>query len=378
MMSNEEFLKRLEAALTGRVPQEDVDDAMCYHREYFAEAGENAANEIPAPEEVAAQIIRDREAYLRKRQLHWAKPAIVAAICVAVVVTIGMLGGRMLLGRLIGWNTRDAIPTARPDISAIDQVTVVEDWGTAEVLAGTEHGFHHYQEGDRVYTDLEVGTVFESIVIEGVSDNVTITRGTDFSLGLWHDRRENVDCQVRDGVLCITGSVKGTLSAGFQPGEISITIPEVAGFYRIQVETDLGDIYMDGVSVGEVELDTDLGDISVSGGTFDLLDCDSDMGDVSVSSVEAARLKCECDCGNIEVIEFDATETELVADLGSVTAIATGSIRDYDLELAVDLGEIKVNGERKKSGSYAQSVGADRSLHAKADTGSITLDFMQD
>lgn len=65
-MSNEEFLNRLETALRDRVPREDVDDAMNYHREYFSEAGENAAEELPAPEAVAEQIVREREEYLRK------------------------------------------------------------------------------------------------------------------------------------------------------------------------------------------------------------------------------------------------------------------------------------------------------------------------
>lgn len=376
-MSNEEFLKRLEDALCGRVPQEEVEDALRYHREYFAEAGENAANEIPVPEEVAAQIIQEREAYLRKRQLHWAKPAIVAAICVAAVVTIGTMGGGMLLGRLLGWNTREVIPTARPEPAVIDQVTVAEAWGTAEVMEGTGHDFRHYQEGDRIYTELEADDIFESIVIEGVSDDVTITQANDFSLGLWHDQREQVDCQMQDGVLHITGEVKSALSAGFQRGEINITIPEGAKLYRIQVETDMGNIYLSDVSAGEVELNADLGNITVSGGIFDLLDCESDMGDVSVSSVMTSVLKCECDSGSVEAVEFDAVETELVADLGSVTAIATGSVSDYDLELSVGLGELRLNGEKKKPNSYYQTVQTDRSLHAKVDTGNITLDFIE-
>lgn len=379
-MSNEEFLKRLEAALSGQVPQEEVDDALNYHREYFAEAGENAANEIPAPEEVAAQIIRERNDYLRKRQLRWARPAIIAALGVGLVLTFGMMGGRWIAGNLLGWGGRVVGSVAYATPEPISQVTVTDVVGeatdTAYVMEGTDDAFYHRQEGDRDYMYSGQDIYFESIVIEGVSGNVFIGVGNSFMVDLWHDDRETVDCQVRDGVLHITGKVTGALSTGFQQGQINIIVPEDGGLYRIQVETDMGDISLERVSAGEVELDTELGNISVSGGMFDLLDCDSDMGDVTVTSVEAAMLKCSCDAGIIEAVEFDATEAELVADLGSITAIAAGNASGYDLELEVDLGELKLNGE-KRSNSYFQTVHADRSIHAKVDTGNITLDFME-
>lgn len=374
-MSNEEFLKRLEAALNGRVPQEEVDDAMRYHREYFAEAGENAADGIPAPEEVATQIIQERAEYLRKRQLKWAMPAIIIAVCVGLVATFGALGGHLLLQRWIGWGAHDPVRTAAPDPYVIDQVTVTE--GTAAYVEETaDSGFYQRQEGDRVYVYSDRDISFESIVIEGVSDHVTITRADSFAVDLWHDQRETLDCWVQDNVLHITGAVKGITSTGFEQGQIDIAVPEDAGLYRFQVETDMGDIFLDGVNAGEAELSTDLGNVTVSSGMFDLLDCDSDMGDVSVTSVETITLKCECDAGNVEAVEFDAVETELSADLGSIIAIATGSAEDYDLELEVDLGELQLNGE-KKPNSYFQTVHADRSLHAKVDTGSLTLDFTQ-
>lgn len=369
-MSNEEFLKRLEAALAGRVPQEELDDAMNYHREYFAEAGENAADSIPTPEEVAAQIIREREGYLRKRQLKWAMPAVIAALFVGVVATIGIFGGRTLLGRWIGWGVQD--PVAQPDPFAIDEVTVI---GEACVTEGTG-GLYQRQEGDTVYISGELDTPVERIVIEGVSDHVTITPGAVFSVDLWHDQRESLDCSVKNGTLHITGKVEGVLSMGLQQGQITLTVPENFGVYQIQVDTDMGDIYMENITAGEAELSADVGTITVSSGTFDRLDCDSDMGDVTVMSVEAAVLQCEADTGNIEAIELSAAQADLSADLGSITAVAEGSFKEYDLELEVDLGELKLNGE-KKSNSYSQSVLGDRSIHAKVGAGNLTLDFTQ-
>lgn len=377
-MSNEEFLRRLEAALTGRVPQEELDDAMNYHREYFAEAGENAADGIPAPEEVAAQIIREREGYLRKRQIRWAMPAIVIALCVGLVATVGILGGHSLLQRWIGWG-RTSTPTAAlerttPPILSEAVTDVVE--GEASYVTEGTGGLFQSQEGDTVYVSGELDSSVERIVIEGVSDHVTITPGGGFFVDVWHDQQELLDCNVKDGTLYMTGKLKGTLPAGAQQGQITITVPEDLRLSRIEVETDLGDIYLESITAGEVELSADVGNITVSSGSFDLLDCDSDLGDVTVTAVEAVMLQCECDAGNIEAMEFDAKNTELSADLGGITAIAVDGVEDYDLELEVDLGELLLNGERKPN-SYAQTVRGGRSLHAQVDTGDLTLDFTQ-
>lgn len=366
-MSNEEFLRRLESALKNRVPQEDVDDAMNYHREYFAEAGEHAAEELPEPEAVAEQIVREREDYLRKRKSKWAKPAVVAALCVAVVVTIAVgLGSKIVFHNLWRRVTQTDDPVAVYEGDVIDQVT-------QEGFAGA--GITTTETGDRVYVSGNLNPL-ESIVIEGVSDNVTITAaGTEFWLDIDSDRRENLDWSVQDGTLYINADMDGIVSMDYEGGTINITVPQDSWRSMIRVETDLGNICLEGVNAGEVELDTDLGDITVSNGNFNSLDCDSDMGNVDVTSVTADALTCYCDCGNVTVADFTANETDLESNLGNVEAIATGERSDYSMELQVDLGEIKVNGQ-KVSNPYVTN-GARYVLKAEADMGNVTVDFAQ-
>lgn len=365
-MSNEEFLRRLEGALKNHVPQEDVDDAMNYHREYFAEAGENAAESLPAPEAVAEQIIREREEYLRKRQFKWAKPAIVAVLCVAVVVTIGVSwGAKHVFNNLWRRATRTNDPVAVYEGDVIHQVT-------QEGFVGA--GITTTETGDRVYVSGNLNTL-ESIVIEGVSDNVTITAaGSEFMLDIDRDKRESMDYSVEDGTLYIVGDLDGMINMGYEPGNITITVPQdISWQSMVRVDIDMGDIYLDSIDAGEAELDTDLGNITVSNGHFGSLDCDSDLGDVTVTSVEADSLKCYCDCGQVNAMEFTANETDLEADMGSVSAIALGDMSDYALELEVDLGEVKVNGQ--KVASPYETYGKSYVLKAKADVGSVTLDF---
>lgn len=365
-MSNEEFLRRLEGALKNRVPQEDVDDAMNYHREYFAEAGENAAEELPAPEAVAEQIIQERAEYLRKRQFKWARPAVVAALCIGLVVTVAVSWGAKSFFRNL-WGRAMRID---------DPVAVAEGDVISQVVEGTYAGtsFTTTKTGSRVHVSGTMDAI-DSIVIEGVSDNVTITAaGREFMLDIDRDKRESMDYCVEDGTLYIVGDLDGMFNMGYEPGNISITVPQDLNWRSmVRVDTDMGDIYLEYIDGGEVELDTDMGNITVSNGHFNNLDCDSDLGDVTVTSVEADSLNCYCDAGQISAIEFAANETDLESNLGSVTAIAVGARSDYSLELEVDLGEVMVDGQ-KVANSY-ETYGERYVLKAKADVGSVTLDF---
>lgn len=363
-MSNEEFLKRLEAALTGRVPQEEVDDALNYHREYFAEAGENATNDIPAPEVVAEQIIREREDYLRKRQFEWARPALVMASVVGVaLLCAGVFAGRVhLFGRG----------------HAVQRTDVVQQVSIAEVMPGGAENIATW-EGEYL-TDGITLEPFESITIEGVTDDVIITSGDEFTLFAEHDERETLSCFQDGGVLHITGKAKGSLSSGFVRAQIIVTVPSWTELSLVSVRTQMGDIYLSDIDhIGEVDLSTELGDINVTGSQeaeYSALRCQSDLGNISLSSVRAETLSCLCDAGSIEAIEFSAKETTLQADMGSITAMPLGAREDYEMDLSVELGRISVDGQQRLN-HYVTS-GNTYLLTARADAGNITLDFVEE
>lgn len=364
-MSNEEFLRRLETALRNRVPQEDVDDAMNYHREYFAEAGEDAAQELPTPETVAEQIIREREEYFRKRRFQWAKPVIIVAVCIVLVATAAMGWGIKHFFRSLWGRVNSPLPDIVVQTEEVEAVMIAPD-------AIETAQFTTFQDGDMVYVSGTVGA-FDSVVVEGVSDAVTFTLGDGFFLDMWHSEKENVSYEVRNNTFYIIGEMTGIISTGFQSGNISITVPYGAWLSTMTVDSDIGNITVEDINAGNVYLNADLGNILVFNGTFRTLDCDSDLGNVTVSSVAADSLKCYCNAGNVEALEFTAKETELEADLGNVTAIAMGSKSDYALELEVDLGKIKVDGQ-KVSSPYS-SYGEGNVLKARADVGNVTVDF---
>lgn len=369
-MSNEEFLRQLEQLLQGKLPLQELQNVMEYHREYFAEAGENAAAELDPPEVIAQRVLDEYFSPPPSRFPRWVKPALLgvglaAAALLSVVVWTDVLPDRFGQGR-----------RAFREVTATEEaMTVTESTPDPDELQESTA----VQYGDRMAVSTSLPAL-ERIVIEGVSDNVTIVAGGggEYGLEMEYASLESLDYSVKDGALYIVGALENVFSAGYEPGEITVTVPSGAEFSWVSVQAELGDISLENISARAAELETDMGGVTVSEGTYGSLDCESDMGDVLVNEVTADTLKCAGDSGNVEAIDFTARETDLEADLGSVTAIAAGWPEDYALELEADLGEVKLNGRTVPSPYVTQGRGTRKSIKATADVGSVTLDFLQD
>ena len=363
-MSNEEFLRRLEAALKNRVPQEDVDDAMNYHREYFAEAGENAAEELPSPESVAEQIVREREGYLRKQRVRWGARQVGGGLCIVALVL------------MLAFGIRSAIRKALFAADFVAPPSAVEIGTDVKVEAAEEMIVDVVDEGDGSRTVTRTLKEFDAIVIEDISDHVSITSGDDYTLTMRYKDRESPNYSVENGTLYISATSEGNfLSFSEQRGDISITVLLGVELSQIFVDVDMGSITLSGVNATDTELYTDDGNITVTDAAFRSLDCDSDLGSVTVISVEADSLTCYCDTGEIMATEFSAVQAELEADLGSVTAVAVGSQREYGLNLETDLGAIEVGGQEVSNPYASNGRDASRTLHITADVGSVSVDF---
>lgn len=366
-MKNEEFLAQLERLLQGKMPPQEIQNVMEYHREYFAEAGENAAAELDPPDVIAQRVLDEYFSPPPSRFPKWAKPAAICAGLVVVGLLLVRVGTHQLFGSLGNW--RDGTVTEEETVTAIDQVIVTEDLQPGAAI----------QNGDHMMLSTALPEL-ESIVIEGVSDNVTIVTGNraEYILEMGYASRENLDYSVKDGTLYIVGELENVFSIGYEPGEITVVVPAWAEFSWVSVKAEMGDVFLEKVNAQSAELETDLGNVSVTEGAYGSLDCESDMGDVLVTDVTADMLKCSSDSGNVDAISFTAKETELDADLGGITAIAAGRPEDYALELEVDLGEIRLNGMTVSSPYHSQGRDAGKSIKATADTGGVILDFAGD
>jgi hypothetical protein len=114
-------------------------------------------------------------------------------------------------------------------------------------------------------------------------------------------------------------------------------------FNLVDIDLDVGNITISGMTASEADIDIEVGDIKVSGSTFTDLNCSSATGNVTINDTTAAVLELDADVGDI-VFSGDVTrEADISSDVGNVTLNLGSAESNYYFELSVDIGEVSIN-----------------------------------
>lgn len=153
---------------------------------------------------------------------------------------------------------------------------------------------------------------------------------------------------------------------------------------EVELETDMGDVYVHLTECLSAELSSDCGEVKA----FHLvssrdLSADCDMGDVRLENCEAGgKLTADSSCGKVTVIDCTAVDAELGSDLGDVAVSNLDCVRDVSIDC--DCGAIKLsklsagrsieieNSMGSIEGTLAGSI-SDYSIESKTDLGSNNL-----
>ena len=115
-------------------------------------------------------------------------------------------------------------------------------------------------------------------------------------------------------------------------------------FNIVDIDLDVGNITISGMTAGEADIDADVGDIKVSGSTFTDLNCSSATGNVTITDTTTTVLELDADVGDI-VFRGDVTrEAGISSDVGNVTLDLASAESNYYFELSVDVGDVSING----------------------------------
>lgn len=198
-----------------------------------------------------------------------------------------------------------------------------------------------YESFDRVSVDVSIG-------------DLSITEGDEYSVSYRYNGVEAPRVSVEDGELKIVQTGKA-FAINLQPnmsGRIDITIPKDAVIEDMDIENDLGNIEIDGVSAEDVRINASMGDIKVSNGTFEDMDIDESMGDVDLIGITAKSVKVDNSMGDIKAEGFF---NRFTADdsMGDIKVENENDSDDVRIELDTSLGEVKYNGDRSGTHYYS-------------------------
>lgn len=370
-MTNLEFLSQLESELAGKLPTEELEDVLRYHEEYFAEVGENAANELDPPRIIAQRVLeeyRQRERAVHKKAAGWIVGA-VAVAALALSIGVGVKSGvRNLVWGILGNNrVFTTVETTIPE----PQVEAPATESSAETLL-TSASIEGY---------LEEGTPFRGVRVDVDYGDVTIQSGEQYRIELYQDEYQDWSCYVDvDDVLRITATRSKKLPDGKDSAaQVTLTVPEGQSLEDVELWLDYGNAVVRGIGVDSLNVDCDMGRIDLKDVAAGGVSCQADMGDISLTNVKAKKkLTCEADMGKIVGDSICGATMTLTADMGAIDVTLDGAQQEYDMELSTDLGAILVAGEKQRDNNISYGTNeAKYSLSATADMGAIRIDFAE-
>ena len=145
---------------------------------------------------------------------------------------------------------------------------------------------------------------------------------------------------------------------------INVTIPRVVIYLpndfnnKINIENKLGDIEID--NINKVNIKNKLGDIKID--SVDNATINNDLGDIQINKVNK-YLKIKENMGDVKITKINLTkDSTIYNELGD---IKIGNTNEIYIDATVDLGDIKINNNYRKS---------DIVLKIKNDMGDIKVD----
>ena len=370
------YLAELAEGLARWVPERERQDILRYYAEYFEEAGPGreaeVIRELGDPWALSCRLAVEGGFVTQEQAEGWTPPPkkkwpwVLAVCAVVVVALVGSLVTALVgLGQYIWRNNTAQPPVQTQDVvSVAEGGTAIEEFGgVAQVVDGAEYaeGFWTMEDGN-----LEM---FDTIDVDISFGDIIVTGGEDYTLFIMREGDlggYELKWEIADGALQIRDVKRGGFHLGLDGlvGEhslnVTITVPSTAVMEKINVETDLGDVFLSEVyAETKIEAKTALGDVEC----YEVreakkLTLKSDLGDVTLGM------------GNL----YSGMEIDLETNLGDVEANLGCYEQECEYELGCDLGKVTVNGENR--GDKAEQKGNyPYKLDAESDLGNVDVCF---
>ena len=179
----------------------------------------------------------------------------------------------------------------------------------------------------------------------------------------------NLDLHTDTGDIYVDG-VSGVMGE-FVTDTGDITFKNVVLSSTLFVDSDTGDLRLEDVDTTDLDLSTDTGVVIMTGINGNVCDVDVDTGSINItSSMFSSSMKLHTDTGNINLTEVVGTAYDLSSSTGDVNfTLADSSNLYYDLK--TDTGNIKVDGASQ--GTRHSTTQGTILLKVNVDTGNIRI-----
>lgn len=432
-MSQFEFISRLRRALAG-LPEEEIDRAVEYYEDYFADAGvsdEEVTEKLGDPEAIAETIReelsgktdtaedgvftergfetkKDREDFQqmdsfaqlantqqpqREKEFGGQQSGSYDSHTYQnyddrkerkknrkFITTLLIIFGILWLCILLFIGTMITLFSARKKYSS-NVVEEVRD-EVEQVLDENTAFFDEeeiIEEGDEIRPEQEE---IEGLKIKVGYGKVVIRQGEEFSAKLKnHHKDQTVKSKVKNKIWELEETEEDfNLNRLFHAGknggcQLVVTIPENFQAETIEIEVDAGTVKAD-------SLTTETADLEVSAGTIKIeklvvtkeAELNLDMGKIDISDGAVSNLDLECDMGKAFYGGILTGKSKISCNMGSVEAELFDAAENYSFSIRSDMGSIDVDGEKYQGTSSSVKLGnGENEVKLSVDMGSIKV-----
>ena len=143
-----------------------------------------------------------------------------------------------------------------------------------------------------------------------------------------------------------------------------------------KVKASSGDISISRTSnTKDIQLETSSGEIFIEECKFGSLVSTQSSGDITINDIKADSISLETSSGEIKTEDTDTDSLKLKASSGDVSVELTGGKEDYNYDLSVSSGDMKIDGSKKDGRSFTEDNSAAKKVTAETSSGDITISF---
>lgn len=145
----------------------------------------------------------------------------------------------------------------------------------------------------------------------------------------------------------------------------------------LKCTSDFGDIEFAELTGGSATISQSTGNLTINKADLDFLDVDNDFGHIIFEEIACKKADFHVSSGDIDLNKADITSLKIKSDFGHVTIGLIDKLKDYDLDLRTDFGNIKLNDAAAYTDEdreeYESKHGNNRKLNIRCDSGDISL-----
>ena len=173
---------------------------------------------------------------------------------------------------------------------------------------------------------------------------VTLQRGAEFKVDYNYPEKYAPKIEMKNETLEITEKGKKFTPSSGHEFYLNITVPSNAELRNVDMEINLGELNIDGLTSDRISVEGDCGALKITNCNAENADFQADLGDIEISGCSFRSLKSEADLGDINVQgDFDSVYCR--CDMGDIDINTVKNESDIDITAKCSLGDVKVNGK---------------------------------